>query len=247
MELFILKKLLLFLLIFIESVLAKEVIVSLPHSLPPWVIDDRRGLALDLVRDTLQQAGYGFMPVFVPLQRLDWALKQTNVDAVAMVENQAIEHVFYSQPIGAYETIVVTLRSRRITVSSVSSLENLVVISFKGSTEVFPLLASVASKSDSFLEVTDQQGQVSMLFKRRADAIILDRNLFEYWARQHTDVSFRQQVDILPLNRIIPTSHSNPIFVVFKEQLIRDRFNTALAQMHSNGSFEQIYAKYLRR
>nr|WP_246239881.1 transporter substrate-binding domain-containing protein [Pseudoalteromonas caenipelagi] len=236
-----------FLLIYMESVFAKEVIVSLPHSLPPWVIDDSKGLALELVRDTLLQAGHSFMPVFVPLQRLDWALNQTNVDAVAMIENQAIEKVFYSQPIGLYEAVIVTLRSKRITVSSLSSLENLIVISFKGSTEVFPLLASVASKSDNFMEVTDQQGQVSMLFKHRADAIILDRNLFEYWSGQHTDALFRQEPDIIPLSRIIPTSNTNPIFVVFKEQLIRDQFDTALGKMRANGSFERIYAQYLRR
>ncbi|MBD1584535.1 substrate-binding periplasmic protein [Pseudoalteromonas sp. S16_S37] len=241
------KHLLFFSLIYIESVFAKDVIVSLPHSLPPWVIDDRRGLALELVRDTLQQAGYGFMPIFVPLQRLDWALHQSNVDAIAMVENQAIKQVFYSHPIGAYEAIIVTLRSKRITLSSVSKLENLIVISFKGSTEVFPVLASVANKSDNFLEVTDQQGQVSMLFKRRADAIILDRNLFEYWTSQNTDALFRQEVDIIPLNRIIPASHTNPIFVVFKEQIIREQFNAALAEMRSNGRFKQIYAEYLRR
>lgn len=225
----------------------KALDVVFPDNLPPWVIDDTRGMALDIVRIAMDQAGYEFKPIFSPLPRLAWMLEQPEVDAVAMVELPDLADVFYSLPLGEFETVIVTLQKNKVRLRNVAYLENIVVSAFKGASQVFPALSGVAERNNLYQELVDQQGQVSMLFMQRTDAIILDKSVFLYWASRGVGEAFRQPVDIVPLHDIIPAAQKNQVYVVFKDEKVRNSFNVALSDMQTNGKFGQVIAEYLGR
>ena len=80
----------------------------------------------------------------------------------------------------------------------------------------------MAKANPRYGEIADQSNQVKLLFLGRADAIVMDINIFKYFRRNIKDSDVGADVVISQI--FPPTAYK----VAFVDKDVRDRFNAGL-------------------
>src|SRR5690606_932939 len=88
----------------------------------------------------------------------------------------------------------------------------------------------------NYQEVANQSQQLQMLMLERCDVVVMDRNIFYYYAKQagHS----MQLFDLAPVFQ--PSLYS----AAFKNERLRRKFNKALAEVQQEPIFIQLQQKY---
>ena len=214
-------------------------------SIAPYVISEKdSGIAVDIIREALALKGYRVHFTYSTNRRVLAELERDHVDGAFNLpySDQEANHLYLSQPIVAYENVVVTLAEQKLKLSEVSDLTNLQLVVFQNASLYLPdAYAQMAKLNPNIEEVSDQKSQVYMLFMRRAQAIILDRRIFEYFRSQlsHQSAVFDDPYKVHTL------FSQAPRFAIFRDQSVRNEFNEGLNTLVNNGRYQAIVAKYI--
>lgn len=220
---------------------SQELLIATSSSIPPFVIAEDRGIVIDIMREALAPAGYKPSFLFAPNRRVSHELEQGNVDGVYNLPLNSIDGVHYSAPIIEYQNVAVTLNAADIRLDSLDALRGLRVTAFQNAPAFLgPAFAELVDDHRAYQEVANQRSQLSLLFKRDTDVIILEKRIFEYFLEQRrlTDA------DIQPVtfHALFPpaTRHA-----AFREQHIREKFDAGLRQLQESGRYQAIIHRYL--
>jgi polar amino acid transport system substrate-binding protein len=178
--------------------------------------------------------------VYLPFARLKVSLSDGGADAVTPVnENAGIKGVYYSGSHITYQNIVVSLRSRALKITSIADLGKLRIIAFQDATVYLGNnFAAMAKNNPHYHELADQKSQVKMLFADRADAIVMDINIYKYFKNQIKDFDVSKEVSIAEI--FTSTFYK----VGFNSKETADAFNVGLAKLKSSGKYAAIVNKY---
>lgn len=222
-----------------------EVKAAVGLALPPYVIKGSdSGAEIDIVRQALKLARYDLKVEYVPFARLPVSLGQKSVDcALTINEGSGLSEVYYSDSHISYQNVIVTLRSRNLRITSIKDLQPLRVVAFQNAAKYlgseYAAMAK-AKEGHDYNEMANQESQVRLLFVDRADALVMDINIFKYFKRSIQDVDVSADV---AFHRIFKPT---PYKVAFTDKTVRDRFNVGLRQLRRSGAYKAIFRTYLK-
>lgn len=219
---------------------AQEFKLGVGLALPPYIIQENdSGIEIDVIRASLP-ADKKIKLVYLPFARLKVSLSDGGADAVTPVnENADIKGAYYSGSHITYQNVVVSLKSRAIKIDSIANLSKLSIVAFQDATVYLSKdFAAMAKNNPHYHELADQKSQVKMLFAGRADAIVMDINIYKYFKNQIKDFDVNKEVSIAEIFQ--PTFYK----VGFNSKETADAFNIGLAKLKSSGKYAAIINKY---
>ncbi len=235
---------------------AAELIIVFPANIPPWTMErEDRGIALDIMREALKPYGHTVIPSYYPLARFTYALhSHKNVDAVAMVEGGKIKesYYYYSEATGSFDTQLISLKSSKIAARKPEDLYRHSLIAFQDASRIYPGVDKIKRNNPRYTESSKQSSQVAMLFMERADLILVDKAIFQYWRhevdikRPHSGLHDIPQVDVSEalvqhdVKQLLGFEPASPMQTVFRSAEIRDQFNEGLRKLKQSGQYDKI-------
>lgn len=221
---------------------ARELLIATSSSIPPYVINDQhRGIVVEIIQQALQPQGYQVEFVYAPNRRVQHMIEERQVDGVYNLAADTLQQVHYTKAIINYQNVAITLANFPRTLRSVADLTDLRVVVFQNAVQFLgPEFEKLTMDGHSFPEVSNQRSQVLMLFRKRADVIIMERRIFEYFYQQ-LSASGEIGGDYI----IHPILEPAPRYAAFLDATIRDQFNAGLARLQADGSLNKIISSYL--
>ncbi len=228
---------------------AQRVTIILPEDIPPWVIHtERRGIAVDMIREIFQYHRYRVDFVFTPLRRLQETFDTNELaDGVALVEAEKVSgNYYYSDELTCFTTALISLEKNNFEVNDLDDLKNRRITAFQDAKIIFQEVGELAKINPEYRELRgSQEGQVAQLFCGRADFILIDTTIFNYWCRETEITETDAPVYFHDLS-IFPTIIvDSPTKAVFKNKKLCDEFNLGLRQLKNSGQYEEIIQSYL--
>jgi polar amino acid transport system substrate-binding protein len=222
---------------------AEELKLAVGLTLPPFVFSDSHsGIDLEIVKEALASKGYSVKPEYVVYGRTAIDLKTGKVDgALTVSKDRGIDNAYLTDEYICYQNVAVALQSKGFQINSVKDLAGKRITAFQDAAKILgPDFLAAAESSSSYYEIPDQENQVALLFKDRADIIIMDVNIFKYYQQNSQRADMTQPVDYFAL--FPPSCFS----VGFKSEKIRDDFNEGLKELRSSGRYDEIFKKYIK-
>jgi polar amino acid transport system substrate-binding protein len=221
---------------------ARELLIATSSSIPPYVITDQhRGIVVEILREAFQPAGHTVEFIYAPNRRVEHMIEERQVDGVYNLAEGAIARVHYSDPIIDYHNVAITLTSFPRPITTPEDLNGLRVLVFQNAPKFLGQeFAELIERNPLFQEVSNQRSQVQMLFRGRADVIIMEKRIFEYFHRE-----LASSGDIggdFRIHYLLPPA---PRYAAFIDPALRDEFNQGLRQLQEQGRVEDIIARYL--
>ena len=210
-------------------------------AIPPYNIPETNsGIELDIVREVLEKKGYSVKPKYVPFARRNLELINREVDGVLTINTDSGINAFYSDEHLVCENVVVTLKENGFNIDNVRDLAQKSVVAFQDATIYLGKdFDAMAKANRKYREIANQNLQINLLYGHRADAIVLDKNIFYYLRKRNKRVDINQPITI---HYIFPPT---PYRVAFLTKKVRDDFNEGLRELRKSGRYNEIIKKYL--
>ena len=235
-------KLFLVLLALSATAYAKDVTVAVGLALPPYVIQEKNaGMELDVVTQALVDAGYTIKPVYLPLARVPVAMQEGSVDAAITVNEASGIKAAFSDSHITYQNFAISLSKNAFKAGSIEDLGKYSIAAFQNATMYLGEKYKAMAKANShYNEYAEQVRQNKMLYTGRADFVVGDRNIFNYY---NNDLK-KEGTDVSPAVTYYELFPPTPYKVAFRDAAIRDAFNVALKKMRADGRYDAIMKKY---
>lgn len=220
---------------------AEDIRLAVGLALPPYYLsEEQSGMELEIIKQALSYRGHTLTALFVPFARVIPSLASGFADAAAPANEASGYQVgYYSNPHITYKNIAVTLVSSGLDISSVNALANCSIVAFQNAkTYLSSDYADAVKNNPRYNEKSRQDLQIKMLVSHRAEVIVLDENIFKYYA-------VKQGIDYHAKMKIHPIFDSVAYKVVFNNERLMQDFNAGLAHIKQTGVYQQILDSYL--
>lgn len=233
-------QLLTFACIYSFAVNAKTLTYVVGLSKPPYVIQhSNTGYELETVSAITKLMGYNSNYLYVPFGRSPSMMKVKEVDGILTVNKQIIdkkEHL--TTPYITYQNVVVTKKSDKLNISNISDLSHVSFAAFQNSVKLLgDEYGKAAKRSPYFTEVTEQYRQIELLNEKRVQALVIDINIFNYYASQ----AERYQPNDYSIHPVFSPSQYS---LAFKNKSNVLLFNQALKTFKNSQEYQAIKDKY---
>jgi len=202
-----------------------------------------RGIEFDLMYRILKHQGieiYNTINLSEPLL-IQSLSNNAQLDAKVTVKPQNDQY-FYSDPFISFNNVVVSRQQDHLNFMHPTDLKGKHVLAFSGASkylgQAYHALFNIHDRPDHYREYKFQQQQVEAFIKGTADAIVIDLDIFKWYAKSlgHNDLSDYRTHDIF---------HKNNTFTVgFRDKYLRDRFNIGLEHIKASGEYQYIIDQY---
>lgn len=216
--------------------------IATQESTPPFAMPDgQSGLSVDIVREALHLEGYDMALTFLPSPRMIEALTTGKIDAAFPLRSAHLsDSIYASDSHITFSNVAVSLEENRITIRDVDDLAKCRVDAFLGASSWLPKeFRNMAATNPDYAEQNDQKAQVASFFARRDRVVVLEKHIFEYYARKGGCNPLRLRYVI---HNILPPAH---VAVAFADKNIRDAFNHGLKKLRESGRYDAIVTKYV--
>ena len=201
-----------------------------------------------MLRESFQISGY--RPELIPLKGRERKLAENEhgLDCVSTVNEQSsvLKGVggFFSDVVVAYQDVVITLKSHQeeegFRIDRIEDLRGRVIESFRGAQSHLGI-TDIVGDNPLYHEHSGKASQIVLLYRERIDALIMDERIFYYFLRKvRSLVDTDQPVNIHHVFTAVPYK------VFCLTQPHRDAVSRGLADLHSNGRYQEIIDGYLR-
>lgn len=230
------------LLLLVMPATGRDLVIATSSSIPPYVITDQhRGIVVEILQEALLPRGHQIEFVYAPNRRVEHMIEERQVDGVYNLAANSLQDVFYSDAIVDYHNVAITLADFPRTIDSLEALQGLRVVVFQNAPKFLgPEFGKLIEEGHDFPEVSNQRSQVLMLFRGRADVIIMERRIFEYFHNQ-----LLASGEIGGGHRIHALFPPAPRYAAFIDKDIRDQFNAGLQALKDSGRLQAIIERYL--
>ena len=226
------------------NALADQLSVAFSFAKPPYVFAqkledtfDTRGIELELMTQALAFKGHSFTPVYSTYDRLNGLVEAGKADAAATVRPE-VEGLFYSQEFVYFHNFAIT-RKDAPPLKTMGDLVGRSVVAWQGATkDLGPAFDAVDKQAGVYKEIPDQQRQVKLFLKGRANTIIIDGAIFKYWAKELGENPSEFNYS--------PLFGGKTSFVVgFKSEQFRDDFVAGMKKLRDSGEYKKIYRRFI--
>ena len=222
-------------------------VVGLDDTFAPMGFRDSEGEIVGFDIDLANEVGEK-MGVDVEFQSIDWALKETelksgNIDAIwngYTITDERKEQVDFSTPYLENSQIIIILEDSEI--QTKEDLKGKAVAAQQSSSAVDAINADPSNIVDSFAngEVVlypSNNDVFNDLASGRSEAIVVDETLGRYYMKQNADVEYRVLEDNFGEEEYAVGTRK-------EDDKLTEAINSALEEMKSDGTFDEIYAKW---
>ena len=220
-----------------------QITAAVGLTLPPYIMQGTdNGVDADIVRSALAAENYTLKLVYVPFARVAVTLANKSADAAFPInEASGVTGVYYSDSHINYQNVVVAMKSRGLKIQSPADLVGLRVVAF-GEAPMYlgHEFAAMAKANKNYYEIADQESQVKMLFKDRADVVVMDINIFKYFRQNIKDMDVSQEVTFYKI--FPPTAYK----VAFTSKEVCEKFNQGLKAIKASGKYAEIFNTYIK-
>jgi len=203
-----------------------------------------RGAELDIVSAVLRHAGYGLRIVTMPKRRLMAEFPESNLDFTTGLQLSDLPGYCHTAIYMSYHNVAITLRSRHITLDSVTQLLNYKVAIRQYLYEDLdigrPGSGMPALLPANFTEFHAQDQQVRFFYAGRSDVIVLDHSIFQWYAKRLGLLSGSNNA--LDVHDLFPDRHG--VRAAFRDSTMCERFDRNLAAIVADGTYRSIWKSY---
>lgn len=208
---------------------------------PPYIMEsDKAGLEYEIADQALAAAGYQMIAVHVPPARGLYMQRAGQLDGLLTVDEGIGGKDFFSAPYITYQNVAITLTRRNIQLKSIEDLANYSVAAFQNANVILgERFKAVVDRHPDYREYAQQIIQSNLLYTSHVDVLVGDRRILRYFStRMDPSIDAKQDVTI---QTIFPPT---PRKAVFRDAMVRDRFNAGLKTIQTNGVYDAIMKKY---
>ncbi len=210
-------------------------------------MEDDSGLELDIIKAAFRLSGHEVVPLYMPLDRSFKLYESNQLDGVINVKKGMVKG-YYSSDVITFQNCAITLRKNELKIESISDLKGKSVVSFQNAKKILGRpFSEVIGELAYYREVARQKLQVNMLFLGRVDAVILDRNIFDYFRRKvYESIDIPQKITA---RKVVYHCIFKPAIykLAFHDEMLRDDFDKGLKAIRDNGTYDNIQRAYQDR
>ena len=208
---------------------------------PPYVIQkNNSGFELELIRAIIQRMGKTVDFQYANFGRTSKMLDMSDIDAI-MTTNARVftDPSVLSQPYIKYQNVAVSLAENNLSIERVAELGRYKIVSFQMAHKILGREFQYASlASPLYSQLGDQSKQPGMLFRKRADVLVMDKRIFFYMLQQS---AWADQTDKVMIHPIFPTTEYS---MAFKDKQNVGLFNAELTKFLNSKEYVQLRKKY---
>lgn len=208
---------------------------------PPYIISEGdTGFEIELVKAVLAASGRTARLHYVPMARSVRLISEQNMDiALSMNKGQAVPVDWLTDEYVTYQNVVITRHDRNKVIHSLNDLKDMTVVGFQTASQALgKAYEKVVATHPGYLEVADQQRQVSMLLLGSVDAIVMDHRIFDA-IRSTLPAAQQVPVDLHPL------FDESPYRAAIPDPELREAFNHGLQTLRQNGQYNEIARQFM--
>lgn len=218
-------------------------------SRPPFV-DEREhsGIALELFAEAARRLGWRYESQHAPNKRMLSLLRQGAVDvAVEVPRDDPTLH--FSRAFLSYRNVLLLPPEGPLhAVRNWHELAGLRVCAWQLAEQALgPGFVAARPLFAQYEELADQRNQVRLWLRGRCEVLVIDRDLLLWHLRELA--RSEPQIPQPPQGglRTVPVPGMGPLdwYVGFRDAALRDRFDTALAALRADGSYQRIVNRHL--
>ena len=223
-------------------VLAKDkFIIAVGLAKPPYVIQaNNSGFEIDMIRNIMANMGKSAEFVYTSFGHAPKMLAVDEIDAVMTMNTSVFsDSTKLSDVYIIYQNVAVSLNQKQLKIESIKDLANYSVASFQKADMILgPDFENAVNQSPIFLQVADQKRQPNLLIKERVDVVVMDKNIFNHFARELKIEKLENQ---FVFHNIFPKSHYR---MAFKDHKNIPLFNKAFLDYSESKSYHKLLAQY---
>lgn len=222
--------------------MAKNITI-LAGNLPPHFNQDGTGREASLIREVMATCGHTVTFKIEPYTRHWESYRKGDGDAVATVPAGIELPGAASEPYVSYQNGASVLASSGLEIKALGDLSGKKAVTFAGGKDILPGLKEMEGKFAELREQADQAIHSNLLFANRIDAVLGDGLIFaEYNKRLNDQTKSGKSLAIDPSQPVKFTAVFPPsnYAMVFRDQALRDAFNTCLAKVKQSGKLDAI-------
>jgi len=225
----------------LPSIAKDELAIAVGLAKPPYVIQSNNtGFEIELIRNTLAIVGKSSEFVYTSFGHSSKMLTVDEIDAV-MTTNSRMFHdsTQLSDVYITYTNVAISLKDKNLTIESIADLANYSIASFQNANKVLgDEFENAVNQSPLFLQVADQKRQPTLLLKGRVDVVVMDKNIFNFFANE---LKIENLKDMFTFHNVFSKSHYRMAFKNPKNAIL---FNQAFAEYSKSESYKALLQKY---
>lgn len=206
------------------------------------IADSVVGFEIELLRETVKRMGYEAEFVYLPNARIRHQL-EAGVGDIATLQPVVAQPeepgLYFSEPYIRYQNVVVSRQADTFLITKPSDLVKLTTVAFQGASVVLgSAFNDMVQLATDYRETIDQKSQVDALLSGRADAIVLDRNIFTH---HHHEA-------IAPVEVVMHELFGSTLYrAAFRDVQLQRAFNRALLSVELDHWYQQLQLKYFKQ
>jgi polar amino acid transport system substrate-binding protein len=223
---------------------ADEIEIGVSFAIPPYVIADTdQGIELDILREAFAVTGTQVEVHYLPLARTFLELSAGRIDGIINIKKGMMDNVFYSDIVIAFHNYGISLKKKGYPdFRSLDFLVNKSIVAFQRARTILGKeFAAAVSGNTRYEETAEQHLQIYRLFLERADIIVMEKQIFNYYRKQVFKATGSLAEQPVTFHNIFPPSEYR---FAFRVEEIRDDFNLGLETIRQNGCYDRIIKKY---
>lgn len=223
-----------------HAAFAKQIEVVVGWTKPPYVISEEdSGFELELVRSILLEMGHDMSPIYVPFGRTASMLKKGGMDmGLTLNPGHEIDPAMLTDAYVYYQNVAVSRTDRNFEINEIQDLVGHSVIAFQTAISVLgEEFKNTLAHQKNYMELAQQDRQVSLLLLGSVDVAVLDRNIFQY-VKHQLPVEKQHSTTIHELFPVSSYSAAIP------DDQLRRQFNKVLAQFIKDGRYQSLLDEF---
>ena len=225
---------------------AKDLKIGVGNFPPYFSEKGNTGLFTDLILETFKLMPQHQLKSVVPMSnyRLIVELNEGRVDGSANIFSDAKITGCRSDPIFRYSDVAVSRKDRNLNIYAISDLKGKSIITYQGAHTFLgnPFQQVTSVEPTMYREVSQPSDQAGLLASGKFDVSVGDMYIFLNSVQTWSDA--RYTTDHFTIHRLFPDIYSH---MAFQDQALCDEFNVALRTIKKNGTYEAVYAQYLKK
>lgn len=223
---------------------ADTIKVGFGYSKPPFVFATSlkdpakpHGIEIEIMREAFALRGHTVAVSYFLNTELQEQLRKGNIDVATTVPYGQDPSLYYSKDIIYFWNYAITQPEDPRSISSIDDLKGRKVTAWLGAKNDLGIgFQKILPKMELYRELENQEEQVLLFLQKKLDTIVIDWNIFSYWAHHHGyDPTKYHQHDIF--------GGRTWFSAAFTDQTLRDDFQQGFNQLKLNGTYDEIYGQ----
>lgn len=225
----------------LPAIAKDKLLIAVGLAKPPYVIQaNNTGFEIELIRNVLANMGKSAKFVYTSFGHSPNMLAVDEIDAVMTTNGRMFTDLTKLTDVYiTYENTAISLKYKNLTIESIKDLANYSVASFQKADKILGVEFEIAvNQSTFFLQIADQKRQPVLLLKERVDVVVMDRNIFNYFARE---LKIEKLENKFNFHNVFPKTHYR---MAFKDAQNTTQFNKTFIKYSKSKAYQSLLKKY---